>query len=121
MKRRHALPILAFSVGTVMIFISVEPRQGRATLADASAVRQASEPAFQIGTLEGRLQGVRIEATPSGPRYSVIGDDGEVIASRLDLQTLAERYPLLVPSEFYADGRGKPMGPLMIVPDDGTP
>lgn len=121
MKRRHALPLVAFIAGTIALFASVEPRQGQATLAEpgaASGGEPDTEPGITLGTLEGRLLGVRIEATPDGPRYTVLDEDGQAIEERLDLETLAARYPLLVPSDFYANEAGEPMGPLMIVPDE---
>ena len=121
MKRRHALPLAAFVAGTIALFASVEPRQGQATLAEPDIepdIELDPEPDITLGTLEGRLLGVRIDATPDGPRYSVIDEDGRAIEERLDLETLAARYPLLVPSDFYANEAGEPLGPLMIVPDD---
>lgn len=117
MKRRHALPLVAFVAGTIALFASVEPRQGQATLAEPDAGPD-TDPGITLGTLEGRLLGVRIEATPDGPRYTVLDEDGQAIEERLDLETLAARYPLLAPSDFYANDAGEPLGPLMIVPDD---
>lgn len=114
MGRKHALPILMFVAGCVTVFVTVGPRHGQATISQIEP-----DPAIPLGTLEGRDYGVRIEATPEGPRYTVVDAEGVVVAERLPLETLAERYPLLTPSEFYANDQGEPLGPLMIAPDDG--
>lgn len=114
MGRKHALPILMFVAGCVTVFVTIGPRHGQATNPHAEP-----EPAIPLGTLEGRDLGVRIEATPEGPRYTVVDAEGVVVAERLPLETLAERYPMLAPSEYYANDKGEPLGPLMVVPDDG--
>ena len=106
------------AAGCVTVFVTVEPRQGQATLAP-SAPDQS--PRMPMGTLEGRDLDLRIEATPDGTRYTVVDGQGVVIAERLTLDNLAERYPSLAPGGFYANEHGEPLGPLMIVPDDGTP
>jgi hypothetical protein len=113
MGRKHALSILMVAAGAVVLFVSVEPRQGRATSTPQP------DPAVHLGTLQGREYDVRIEMTEAGTRYTVVDARGVVIASRLPLESLAEQYPLLAPHELWANERGQPLGPLMVVPDDG--
>ena len=112
MGRKHAFPVLVAAATATTVFVTVEPKHGQATL-----VNPQREPTLSMGTLEGREFTVRIEATETGPRYSVIDSSGTLIAERLDADMLRERYPLLAPGAFYANERGKPLGPLMMVPD----
>ena len=104
--------MLTAAATATTVFVTVEPKQGQATIDKAPLA-----PALLMGTLEGRELTVRIEATEDGTRYSVIDDSGMVIAGQLDAETLRDRYPRLAPSAFYADKAGAPLGPLMIVPD----
>jgi hypothetical protein len=115
MGRKHALPILMAAAGAVVLFVSIKPRQGQAT-----STPEPQPPAIDLGTLEGRDYGVRIEVTEKGPRYTVVDAQGVVVAERLPLETLAEEYPLLAPHELWADEAGESLGPLMMVPDDGS-
>ncbi|MEQ9095478.1 MAG: hypothetical protein RIE32_04380 [Phycisphaerales bacterium] len=114
MGRKHALPILMAAAGALVLFVSIEPRRGQAT-----STTEPHRPAIDLGTLEGRDYGVRIEVTEDGPRYTVVDHQGVVVAERLPLETLAERFPLLAPYELWANERGESLGPLMVVPDDG--
>lgn len=114
MGRKHALSILMVAAGALVLFVTVEPRRGQATLQPAP-----SEPAVPLGTLEGRDYGVRIEVTQDGPRYTVVDAQGVVVAERLPLETLAQQYPLLTPADLWANESGVPMGPIMVVPDNG--
>ncbi len=118
MGRKHALTILMVAAGAIVLFVTVEPRQGRATL-QTTPTADPPEPAIPLGTLEGRDYGVRIEVTQDGPRYTVVDAQGVVVADRLPLETLAQRYPLLAPADLWANEEGKTLGPLMVVPDDG--
>lgn len=115
MGRKHALPILMATAGAVVLFVSIKPRQGQAT-----GMQEPQPPAIKLGTLEGRDFGVRIEVTEDGPRYTVVDAQGVVVAERLPLETLAEQFPLLAPHELWADEESEPLGPLMMVPGDGT-
>lgn len=115
MGRKHALPILMAAAGAVVLFVSIEPRQGQAT-----SIQEPEMPSISLGTLEGRDYGVRIEVTDEGTRYTVVDAQGVVVAERLPLETLAEQYPMLAPHELWADEQGNSLGPLMMVPDTGT-
>lgn len=120
MGRKHAIPILMIAAGALVLFVSIEPRRGQATLTpDAPEAPKPPETAVHVGTLEGRDYGVRIEVTEDGPRYTVVDRQGVVVADRLTLETLAEQYPLLAPYELWANEQGESLGPLMIVPDTG--
>lgn len=72
-----------------------------------------------MGTLQGRGHDLRIEATAEGTVYTVVDEQGVVVAERLPLEELTARFPALAPGGFYANERGEPIGPLMIVPDRG--
>ncbi|MFI4917223.1 MAG: hypothetical protein ACIAS6_12050 [Phycisphaerales bacterium JB060] len=115
MGRKHAVPILMVAAGALVLFVSIEPRRGQATLTPEAP--KPPEPSVHVGTLQGRDYGVRIEVTEEGPRYTVVDRQGVVVADRLTLETLAERYPRLAPYELWADEQGNSLGPLMIVPD----
>lgn len=115
MGRKIALPVLMAVAGATVLFVSIEPRQGRATY-EAEPV----EPAALLGTLEGRDESLRIEVTQDGLRYTVVDSRGVVVAHRLSQSELAERFPRLVPSGLHADGLSPAHGPLMVVPDDGV-
>lgn len=116
MGRKLAWPILLVAAGCITVFVTIEPQQGRATLMPAM---DQPEPALPMGTLEGRHYDLRIESTTGGPVYTVVDEEGVVIAERLPFEELAARFPTLAPGGFYANERGEPLGPLMIVPDNG--
>lgn len=115
MGRKIVLPVLMAVAGATVLFVSIEPRQGRATY-DADP----TEPATLLGTLEGRDESLRIEVTQDGLRYTVVDRHGVVLAERLSPSELSERFAHLSPSGLHADGPDPVHGPLMVVPDDGV-
>lgn len=116
MGRKHAITILMLAAGAVVLFVSIEPRQGQATLQDE--LPEPPEPAVDLGTLQGRDYDVRIEVTEAGHVYTVVDHNGVVIDERLPLEMLGQKYPLLAPQDFWADEFGNDLGPLMLVPED---
>jgi hypothetical protein len=116
MGRKHAITILMLAAGAAVLFVAVEPRQGRATL--QSELPERPEPAVDLGTLQGRDFDLRIEATQDGHRYTVVDHNGVVLDERLPLEMLRQKYPLLAPQDLWADEFGNDLGPLMVVPDD---
>lgn len=114
MGRKITGPVLMAVAGATVLFVTLEPRQGRATIEP-----NPPEPAALLGTLEGRDYGLRIEMTADGPRYTVVDRRGVVVAERMSRQALAERFPDLSPIGLYADDLEPIHGPLMMAPDDG--
>ena len=112
MGRKQALPTLTALAGTLTVFVVVEPKQGEAVIEKPRPSTIAT-----LGSLQVRGHTVRIEAFEGEPVYTVLDANGQVLAEHLDLVQLAEQYPELAPGAFYADDTGKPLGPLMIVPD----
>jgi len=112
MRRKQALPALTALAGTVTVFVAVEPQQGEAVLA-----KPESADVALLGSLKGRAHSVRIESVDGSPAYTVLDANGRILADRLELDELAEQYPMLAPGAFYADDQHAPLGPLMIVPD----
>ena len=122
MGRKLAIPMLMIAAGCLTVFVTVEPRHGQATLEQAQPKHNpqpAEAPGVPMGRLEGRDYGLRIEATAEGPRYTVVDEQGVIIAERLSRQALAARFPALAPGEFYVNEEQPSHGPLMLVPDNG--
>lgn len=81
---------------------------GRATSSAAPHSASAAGEANYIGSLEAPDLKVDVYVTPSGPRYTVSSTvSGSVLATMIDAQELAQRFPVFGEGHFRADAESR--------------
>ncbi len=102
-----ALPRIALAVTIAGAFFyaasAVDPgaTEARTSLAGPGPIEASSSAEAAVtdviyptlGSIESRHQTIVIEATPAGPRYTVLDVDGQTLAEHLTLEEHAEQFP----------------------------